>query len=307
MNQHQGTRPLYTNSKTAPLGDAFISSNGPIQTARSTRPLRMSPEMMREALPNRIAEVQSELDYVEHLVNLFRPRINIFRYAETLLTLPDDAVDPNEEVLEEDLAPEAEEVPGDAEDSNEELATEAIEENQNIEDIDVSEHSENDEYAEEPEEEEVPPPPKLSYKERTLANFHLTPDKEQFAVRVSERIQAHPKLRQRVQITLHQFSDAESTYAKARGVFMTIMHNLPENAWELLEGIGIERLKGKAYAICGFYDNFRDDPMLIQVFPAPHQNPTMPVQPVQPVNPQPTPQKPQGLLSNLKGLFGKKA
>ncbi|MNL66790.1 hypothetical protein D3C87_1913100 [compost metagenome] len=97
-------------------------------------------------------------------------------------------------------------------------------------------------------------------------------------------------------------------------------------AWERLPLLGIERLKGKAYAICGFYENFKHDPVINRVFPAPNNGgggATGPlnaspartgplVQPiVQPVvQPVAQPQAdtsatPNGLLGKLKGLFGK--
>lgn len=136
-------------------------------------------------------------------------------------------------------------------------------------------------------------------------------------------ILTNPKLKQRVQVSLFQYDETLRTYEESAQAIEEIYACSFEEAWDRLNELGIERLKGKAYAICGFYDNYKHDGALGQIFPAPNASPKMGsgslsgnagrtaplVQPVQPVMPvQLAPQEPPsvgGLLSKVKGLFNR--
>lgn len=291
---NRGTRPLGSGAKTSGFGDAFVSSSDAPQPQRTTRPLKMPAHMLKDAVPSRIADTKRDLDYVRHLTDLFRPHINVFRYAETLLTMPEDP----------EFAPPVPSI--------------ALEENEGNEENKGSEGSGENEGLADFEDFTAAPGP--SPRELALAEFRLAPEKEELAKRIYERIRNDLKLRQRVQIAIHQYTEAEQNYQKALRSFGVIIKSSPENAWDLMDEMAIERLKGKAYAICGFYDNFKDDPVLGRVFPPPNQQAQKPrlnggqqqTPQTRPL-PQQRPQQPQqqqkpasGFLDNIKGLFGMK-
>lgn len=133
-------------------------------------------------------------------------------------------------------------------------------------------------------------------------------------------ILTNPKLKQRVQVSLFQYDETMRTYEESAHALEEIYACSFEEAWDRLNELGIERLKGKAYAICGFYDNYKHDGALGQIFPPPNSSPKMGsgplggnagrtaplVQPVMPV--QLASQEPPsvgGLLSKVKGLFNR--
>ncbi|HEY9764845.1 MAG TPA: hypothetical protein V6C82_00690 [Chroococcales cyanobacterium] len=267
---NRGTRALNGASKTSGFGDSFVASNeGGQQQQRSTRTLKMSPAMIKEALPARIAETKRDLDYVRHLVDLFRPFVNVLRMADLLLTPP------------------------------------------------LEEEKENPLLDSEKEAIEAPLSPMQALWEEQITALRLSPEKQELAMTVSERVRINHKLQQRVQIALHQYAEAESGYTQALKSFALAANSAPENSWQILDNMAIERLKGKAYAICGFYDNFKDDPVLGRIFPPPNlsqqqQKPRVnlggekqpPATRPLPKETTPPPKKP-GFLDGLKGIFGK--
>ncbi|HBN10193.1 MAG TPA: hypothetical protein DD435_16650 [Cyanobacteria bacterium UBA8530] len=260
---NRGTRALNGASKTSGFGDSFVASNeGAPQQQRSTRTLKMSPAMIKDALPSRIAETKRDLDYVRHLVDLFRPFVNVLRMADLILSPPPPLPDSEEE------------------------------------------------------ESEGPSPMQALWEEQ-IAALRLSAEKQELATAVSERVRTNHKLQQRMQIALHQYLEAENGYTQALKSFALAANSAPENSWQILDNMAVERLKGKAYAICGFYDNFKDDPVLGRIFPPPNlsqqqQKPRVnlggekqpPATRPLPKETTPPPKKP-GFLDGLKGIFGK--
>lgn len=141
----------------------------------------------------------------------------------------------------------------------------------------------------------------------------LSDSQRELSERVAEVLASNPKLKQRAQVAVFQHEEAVRGHHDAAYLLDQIYACSFEEAWDRLPEVGIERLKGKAYPICGFYDNFKNDPVINRVFPAPNQPnkaATAPLEPkaaplVQPVARPAAPQEPNGLLGKIKGLFGK--
>lgn len=255
----RGTQPL-RQPNTRPFSDTFVSSGGPAAPAstRGTRPLQpLGTDALKTLVPQKLTEVQKDLDYVKHLTTLFSAPVTLLRYAVHLVDAPP--------VPEEADGAETDEAPTSA------------------------------------------PFRGLTTAQRTLAHD------------VAEVLRRDPKLKQRTMVALFQFDDTLKSHREAAELMDEIYGCDFAAAWERLPLLGIERLKGKAYAICGFYENFKHDPVLNRVFPAPHNGgsgatgPLINASPgrtgplVQPVT-QPqadTSLNPNGLLGKLKGLFGK--
>ncbi|HEY9898831.1 MAG TPA: hypothetical protein V6D00_06580 [Pantanalinema sp.] len=280
----RGTQPLRQGT-TRPFSDTFVPSGGPAAPAqqRGTRPLQpLSPDALKTLVPQRLTEVQKDLDYVRHLTTLFSTPVTLLRYAAHLVDAPPA---PEAPAAVEETGPSGEETPLD-----------------------------------QPEEGEAAP---LEPEDPTPVPFRgLTTAQRALAHDVAEVLKRDPKLKQRAMVALFQFDDTHRNYREAAELMDEIYGCDFAAAWERLPLLGIERLKGKAYAICGFYENFKHDPVINRVFPAPSNGgggATGPlnapggrtgplVQPVvQPVS-QPvtdTSLTPSGLLGKIKGLFGK--
>lgn len=279
----RGTQPL-RQPATRPFSDTFVSSGGPAAptNARGTRPLQaLPPDALKNLVPQKLTEVQKDLDYVKHLTTLFSAPITLLRYATHLVDAPPPAA-------QEGIVP-----PQPAE-------IEAVEAEEAL-------------FEEAPEPEDPTPAPfrSLTTAQRTLAH------------EVATVMGRDPKLKQRAMVALFQFDDTLSSHREAVELMDEIYGCDFTEAWNRLPLLGIERLKGKAYAICGFYENFKHDPVINRVFPPPHNGggsgATGPlnlspartgplVQPV--VQPVSQPQAdagltPSGLLGKIKGLFGK--
>lgn len=292
----RGTQPLRQGT-TRPFSDAFVSSSGapaPSQQ-RGTRPLQASPEALKTLVPQRLTEVQKDLDYVRHLTTLFAAPVTLLRYATHLVDAPPEPPVAAEVAPLEVAAPEAEDEAalgdGSALDAEEAALLEPV---------------------------DPTPEPFRS----------LTTPQRALAHEVAEVLRRDPKLKQRAMVALYQFDDTLTSYREAADLMDEIYGCDFAAAWERLPLLGIERLKGKAYAICGFYENFKHDAVINRVFPAPKGGggATGPlgapggrtgplVQPVvqpivQPVaqaasQPPATGATPSGLLGKIKGLFGK--
>lgn len=294
----RGTQPLGRQS-TRHFSDAFVSSsNQPgAAPARGTRQFQAPPlASLKTMVPQRLEEVRKELNYVRHLTTLFGAPIMVLRFALHLVDNPmppepAPAPVPEADPAALEAAPDAEAPPDwTDEDFDDEL----------------------DGFQPEPEPHDPVPAPFRA----------LNPAQRELAQAISGVLATNAKLKQRAQVSLFQFDETLRGHQEGSAQLEQIYSCPYEEAWERLNELGIERLKGKAYAICGFYDNYKNDPVICKLFPAPNQQnkgmtgtltggKTGPlVQPVvqpavQPVAPQSTSAEPGGLLGKLKGLFGK--
>lgn len=145
-----------------------------------------------------------------------------------------------------------------------------------------------------------------------------------FARDIAEVLIRDPRVKQRAQVSLYQFDEVVRAYDDGQATIDTVAICAFEEAWERLQELGIERTKGKAYAVCGFWDNFKHDPVICKLFPPPTPQNTRGTQPLnlsasqappaQPGSgqlPKPaaapssraTSPEPNGLLGKLKGFF----
>lgn len=301
MNQppNRQTRPLggiYPNR-----GDTFTSSR-PGGMAKATQPLNQSPEALQAAVSKRVSEINQELPNIRDLLKLFSPYVRILELAEQLQEFSPEEIE--EALIEPEPLIEEPPVPME-------------------EPILISEDS-TDEPLESPETEleiapEVEPVPiiEMTGVRKLLWDFNLMPENQEMAIKIAARLRQAPRIKQRAQVTIFQFNDAAESYQNACQVINAVFDSTPPEAWGLLEQIGIERLKGKAYAINGFYDHFKEDPVLGKLFPPPHFSPvqitpnlsgqrapaTTPLPETALPPPKPEPKK--GLFGNLKGFLGK--
>lgn len=307
----RGTQPL-TSSPTKRLSDAFVSSSGEI--SRATRPMQPPPAALRTLVPQRLDQIRKELAYVRHLTLLFEEPVLQLRYALHLIAppepepMPEPVVEPEPAV--EDLLP---------------IATEeALPEAPVITDLamdDLTGWSENAREAMPiaPEPSEPPPAPDPLAHVPPLFQ-RLNASKRALSEQIAELLTKDDKLGQRLQVTLFQFDETVRSLEEASERLDSVYKSSYEEAWTMIPEVGIERLKGKAYAICGFYEHYKNDALLNRVFPPPQVNPrgqgakTGPlVQPAGPPRPpavQPAiqpldPGGSSGLIGMLKGLFGK--
>lgn len=91
--------------------------------------------------------------------------------------------------------------------------------------------------------------------------------------RLAERLGAKPDLLRRAEIALHQFADASSSVATAETRLTGIQGLLPHAVPDELARLELGKLQGKVYPVCNFYEAFKDDEVLWQLFPPPHQTP----------------------------------
>lgn len=148
----------------------------------------------------------------------------------------------------------------------------------------------------------------------------LGPAQRVLALEVSEVLKADPKVKQRAQVALHQYEEAARAQQEGSDKLQSLYQMTYEEAWDRIPEIAIERIKGKAYPISGFFDHFKHDPVISRVFPPPRNVPAQGTAPLGTANPasqppaqppaaaptqQPQPPTGDGLLGKLKGLFGK--
>jgi hypothetical protein len=283
----RGTQPL---SKLKGRSDSFVSSGAQLPPQHGTRPLQMPPPASLQIIvPQKLEEAGKIVTYVRHLVALFEGPVTLLRYA-VYLTMPPPPPPEPVEPLPAEPAPDTDWA------SSPDLA--------------LAEPA--------PLEESVDPPAPSIPPEFE----RLNPAQRELAERCAEVIAQDPRVKQRAQVTLTQYDDAAEALRTAMAMLDDIYQCSYEEAWDRLGELGIERLKGKAYPISGFYENFKNDPALNHIFPAPNpaNNPTAPLggggpktrpltQPLQapvvhPVQQAPAPES-GGLLGKLKGLFGK--
>lgn len=132
--------------------------------------------------------------------------------------------------------------------------------------------------------------------------FHsLEKDRQALACGIADRLCADRELMKRLQVAVVQYDEAAKGYQEMVPLFAELEASPPADAWVRLADFAIERLKGKAYPITGFYGSFKNDPLLSQVFPAPKTPPQVPGDaPMPPPGPE---NPPSGLLERIKGLW----
>lgn len=300
----QPTQP-FQRARTTPFGDAFVSSAG-APGPNVTRPLRSPTGPLKDAVSAKLIEVKKELDYVRHLMTLFAPSIAILRFAVHLSTLPQL---PTMESLDHPAPP----APGDLAAAAE--PTEALE----------SEDAEGLSGSPDPEPvapEPVAPEP-LDSEPPALDPFAgMGIPQKKFGLDIAGVLVRDPRVKQRAQVALYQYDEVVRAYEEGNQTIDGIASCAFEEAWERLQELGIERTKGKAYAVCGFWDNFKNDPVICKLFPPPTpQTVNRGTQPLSlnsgqlpspgsgqlqkpaPAAPKPTTPEPSGLLGKLKGFF----
>lgn len=143
---------------------------------------------------------------------------------------------------------------------------------------------------------------------------------KKFARDIAGVLVQDPRVKQRAQVALFQYDEVVRAYEDGQETIDGIASCAFEEAWERLQELGIERTKGKAYAVCGFWDNFKNDPVICKLFPPP--TPQTTARGTQPLNsanlppasgsgqlkpppaaPKPPTAEPSGLLGKLKGFF----
>lgn len=297
----RGTQPL-SSAPTKRFSDAFVSSQG--GPARGGKPLAMpAPAVLRTAVPQRLEQFRRDLSYVRHLTSLFETPIGTLRYAIHLIT------EPPEPVPEELPEPEPELVAA----PEPELAAAPL-----IQDVDVSDVGGWQEAR--PVEVAPPPPPPVDPLAHVPPQFRALPEaSRRLADDIAQLLLTDDRMLQRLQVTIFQFDETLRGLQEASDRIEIIYKCSYEEAWNHLNDVGIERLKGKAYAICGFYEHYKGDAVLNRVFPPPNVGPrasaarttslspgsgglTPVIQPViRPVEAAPG----QGIMGMLKNLFGK--
>lgn len=138
-----------------------------------------------------------------------------------------------------------------------------------------------------------------------LAPFDsLLPVREMLARGIAARLPGERELLKRLQVAVVQYDEAVNGYREMVPLFAELEACVPAEAWMRLPDFAIERLKGKAYPITGFYGNFKNDPLLAQVFPAPRAPaPPSPAPNVLPALPEPA--RPSGFMGLLKGVWNR--
>lgn len=91
---------------------------------------------------------------------------------------------------------------------------------------------------------------------------------------LAQRLSAKPDLLRRAEIALHQFADAGSAITTAEAQIRMIYGMDPYSAAPQLQQLELGKLQGKVYPICNFYEVFKDDEVLWQLFPPPQQAPS---------------------------------
>ncbi len=298
----------------------------PVEAAPTggTKPLpAMPPQNVIAAVTAKIGEIKRELDYIRHLTNLFAPPVNVLRVGVKLSE--DLPVPPPPPLVDEALLGML--CPG---------CTEQIDGSEpagicaacggpyhvacwngtcKIPDCEASEF--------------IVPDANAARDPREDLLRGLSGDQADLAQSIGLFLRTHPKVKQRAQVCLYQYEEAYRAYQQSDQALDEAANLPPAAAWDRLHEIGIERVKGKAYAICGFYENFKIDGPLAQVFPPPRAKAEDPDPgATRPLNPQPTraqtqqpPQPPArrpddeddaplpientigGLLGKLRGLF----
>ncbi|HEY9898807.1 MAG TPA: hypothetical protein V6D00_06460 [Pantanalinema sp.] len=90
---------------------------------------------------------------------------------------------------------------------------------------------------------------------------------------LAQRLAAKPDLLRRSEIALHQFADATLSVATAETRLAGIKELDPHAVPGELTLLELGKVQGKVHPICNFCEVFKDDEVLWQLFPPPHQTP----------------------------------
>lgn len=283
------TKP-FNRGRTTPFGDEFVATGKKdpaeaVVPAGGTRPLpNLPPHNMVAAITGKIGEIKRELDYIRHLTNLFAPPISVLRVGVKLSEdLPEPPPQPARPQVDEALIGMPCPGCGVAIDGESPVGVcvacggpyhEPCWDGQcKVPECEQSEFM-------------VPEPaPYRDPREDLLIG--LSRDQAELAQAIALHLRSNPKVKQRAQVCLFQYEEAYRAYQQSDQALEEASALPPASAWDRLHEIGIERVKGKAYAICGFYENFKTDGPLAHVFPPP-RNAAEPTNATRPLTPQPT-------------------
>ncbi len=301
----------------------------------ATRPLKGQPtQNLQQEVRTKAGAIRQDLDYVRHLTTLFAPSIAVLRVGLKLAELPATTMPPR---LPEELTGQLCQACGDTLVDTDDAGTceicGAIYHARCWSGActaplaqDIADTTEppapcgEGAFAPIP---HVPPPDPAA---GLLAN--LSAEGAAMARAIAGALGSDPKIKQRAQVCVYQYEEAYRAYQTGDSELREAEASPSSLAWQSLESIGIERIKGKAYAICGFYENFKDQPVLSTLFPAPRPQEVAPppqprsghavTQPLSPAglpparpsrsDPSPDPGRPAleatgSLLGKLRSLF----
>ncbi len=285
-------------SQTTPFGDEFVRRS----PTDATRPLKGQPtQNLQQEVQSKTGAVRQDLEYVRHLTTLFAPSIAVLRAGLKLTELPATPLEPK---LPATLIGKPCQACGQAlEEAAEAGACEdcgALYHARcwagSCTTIPAGEAADTTEppvpcgqsaFAIVP---LVPPPDPAA---GLLAN--LSAEGAAMARAIAGALGSDPKVKQRAQVCIYQYEEAYRAYQTGDSELREAERVPPQRAWSALEAIGIERIKGKAYAICGFYENFKDQPVLSNLFPPPRPQEVAP-----PAVPRPGPAKTQPLSQTVQ-------
>lgn len=315
MDDKNPSVPPAARSKTRPFGDEFVRRSA----IDSTRPLRGLPtQNLDQEVRAKIDVFRQELDYVRHLTSLFAPPVAVLRVGIQLSELPAEGLGPKvpERLLGQPCATCREAFDG-SEAAGTCLNCGAIHHircwtgacsapRTHVEGAVCGQAAFSPI--------EAPLSPEVQQISVGLARQGL-----EFAMAIANVLRSDPKAKQRSQVCVFQYEEAYRAFQEAATSVQRAESAPAHQAWEALSSIGIERVKGKAYAICGFYENFKGDEVLCELFPPPKpkasdplagstrplESPTRPLKPPSAPAPAPPAAKPDPLLDAGGGILGK--
>lgn len=285
------TKP-FNRGRTTPFGDEFVATGkkDPAEAAAAaaasggTRPLPgLPPQNMIAAVTSKIGEIKRELDYIRHLTNLFAPPIAVLRVG---VKLSDDtpAAPPPSSQVDEALVGML--CPGCGQPIDETSPAGICVACGGPYHVDCWDGACRIPECEQTE--FMAPEAGRARDPRADLLIGLSTDQADLAQAIGIYLRSNPKVKQRAQVCLYQYEEAYRAYQQSDEALDEAAKLPPASAWDRLHEIGIERVKGKAYAICGFYENFKTDGPVSQVFPPPRNQGAEPNPATKPLNPQAT-------------------
>lgn len=100
----------------------------------------------------------------------------------------------------------------------------------------------------------------------------LSPPERKLSEQIAQRLKASPGLDRRVAIALTQYDNASASVHDAAQRLDLIRSHDPAQVVAELETLQISKLQGQIYPICNLYEVFKDEALLLQLFPAPQQS-----------------------------------
>jgi hypothetical protein len=110
-----------------------------------------------------------------------------------------------------------------------------------------------------------------------------SPQDRMLVDKIITRLKANPDLIRRATIAVTQFEEAGRAIAEANGKLNQARVMPAPQAYQALEAIEVTKLQGRVYPICNFYEVFKDDELIAQLFPPPAPSKSG----TGPLNPQP--------------------